>query len=251
MTVRFVVMAHKRRTDRAHALARRLDAEIVWDQDNHIWSTARRCLQAHDGADTLAVIQDDAIVSDRLPETVAQIVAAHPMRCINLYLGTVRPHQVQVKRWMLAADDTGSTMIDGRGPFWGVGLLVPTVHVDSMVGWGDRYENAGQSFDGRLTAWSQVHGVQWLFTWPSLVDHDTTVDSLHSSTPDRRAHRFIGEDQTGLGTDWSLVQHTDAQSLHPPVWFRHEGTGRKRRVGKFSREWERMMKRGPWKQITD
>lgn len=249
MTVRFVVMAHPDRATRALDLADSLDAQIVYDEDNHIWSTARRCLQAHDGADYIACIQDDAIISDRLPETVDEIVAAHPGRCVNLYLGTQRPHQVQVKRWMLAADDMGATMIDGRGPYWAVALVIPSVHVDSMVGWGDRYTNAGQSFDGRLTAWSQIHGVQWLFTWPSLVDHDTTVDSLHSRTPDRRAHRFIGADKSGLGTDWSLVQHTDAQSLHPPVWFRHSGTGRKQRVGKYSREWERMMKRGPWKPV--
>lgn len=248
MTVKRVVMAHPTRKVHADLLADQLEAEVVYDQRNHIWDTARRALLAHDDADHVAVIQDDAIVCPDLPAAIDEVVTAHPGRCVSLYLGTQRPHQVQVRRWMLAADDMGATMIDGRGPFWGVGLVIPTPLVADMVAWGDRYQNAGQSYDSRLTAWSNVNDVSWLYPWPSLVDHDTRIASLHSSTPDRRAHRYIG-DRSPLGTDWTRVQQTDAASLHPPVVFVHETTGRKRRVGKWSRDYERLTRNGPWRVV--
>jgi len=247
-----VIMAHPARTTSVERLVDMLDTTptVVYDTTNHIWATAKTALSsAHPDTTHLLVIQDDTITSQHLTETVTEIIAAHPTTPINLYLGTGRPNPVIYRRWVAAAEDTRPTLIRGPGPTWGVACVYPTTHIRALVEYGDRYTNVGQSYDGRATAYYRSTKTEWLFTWPSLVDHDTTIPSLHSSTPDRHAFRFVGADSTGLGSDWTKVMGTDRESLHPPVMFVHTTTGRKRKVGKFDREWERLSRQGSWEIV--
>jgi hypothetical protein len=89
---------------------------------------------------------------------------------------------------------------------WGVAICVPTVTIPEMVAWGDRMRQ-WRSYDKRVGQFYKRRHYRTWYTWPSLVDHRDVpsllahVNEFH--IPERVAHRFIGQDISGLGLDWS------------------------------------------------
>lgn len=248
-----VITADRRRADYADRLADQLDidASVVWSEGRDIWGTTREALAAHTSDAThLLVLQEDAVPCARLGASVVRLVEHLPEgRPVSLYMGRKRPNPARFQAWIEAADDHGAALIEGRGPYWGVACVYPTAQLPDVVAWCDRYKNVGQSYDGRMTAYYTQIGMPWFFTWPSLVDHDDKAPSLHSSNRGRVAYNFIGRDSDGLDIDWSRIQRTDPESLHPPVRFRHRDTGRVRRVGKRTSGYYRLARQGTWELV--
>ena len=95
MKISYSIMAHPNRKEWAEELARELDCEIYWDNDNTIWHTSRGAWQLADRtSDYHFVIQDDAILcrnfKQRVQELVEKSVEHNGETAFQLYLGRCR-----------------------------------------------------------------------------------------------------------------------------------------------------------------
>lgn len=204
MTISVAVMAHERRKAWVPSLVDSIDADVrvVWDEHNDRWDTGRRALLAYDPQATHhLVVQDDAIVSrDLVPalDLAVKVTGEHP---ICLYLGNVRPRQNQVRPQIAQADREHSPWIRMQGPWWGVGIVLPTSHIADAVEFGDRCKDV-QNYDLKIARRYGALKVPCWYPWPSLVDHrhGTENPSLIAgrSSQNRHAHRFIGADTSAL-----------------------------------------------------
>lgn len=207
--VSLAIMAHPKREHHVtNYLLPRLgaDACVVWDRGNDRWDTGRRSLLAYDPAVTYhAVVQDDALVSARLIDGVAT-VAAHvpPDSPIGLYYGSIRPGRPGIaSAWDKARRRGAVWVVMDDSPMWGVGLVVPTAHIDWLVEVGDRLDRY-PGYDQRIA--KAYRGVDQWFPLPSLVDHrsDGEPSLVRGRTNRRRvAYSFLGEDVSAADRDWS------------------------------------------------
>jgi hypothetical protein len=205
------VMAHPTRAAWASDLAGKLGLaadRIVWDRCNSIWDTARRAWLAFDPEATHhLVIQDDAIACrDLITGTEESLAAAPAESVVSLYLGTRRPMVHQVTRAAKHAAESDASWIVLDSLCWGVAVVLPTSVIPDMVAAGDIDQARGDDLRIRHYAMRTLHWQVW-HPWPSLVDHRDT-DSLIGHGNGRKAHRFIGEDVSALGMDWSKGQVT-------------------------------------------
>lgn len=232
------VMAHQARAHLVDELVDRLgvDADrVTWDRRQDRWDTGRRAMLDHDpDSDWHMVIQDDAMVCrDLLPglEAALDRVPAGAISCP--YVGTRRPMTERVTRAVEEADRAQASWIVLQTLNWGVAIIVPTNTIAEMVAWCDRltipnYDKRVGQYYWRVRNWPT-----W-YTHPSLVDH-RDVPSLAGHGPDRRAHRFAGEDTSALDLSWDgeRVMALDWLSRRrrvetPPaegtiVWYRRIG----------------------------
>ena len=86
--------------------------------------------------------------------------------------------------------------------YWGPGLVIPTHLIEPLVAWGD--EQNEPNYDRRIGRWFRERETPVYATWPSLVEHRDTPSLVKGRVGGRHAHRFIGEDVSALGLDWSL-----------------------------------------------
>lgn len=210
MKVSVAVMAHPSRAELVQRLLERLDrpAEVVWDERNVEWHTGRRALLAFDPAATHhLVLQDDAVVCrDLVAGLEAALVAAPEECCVSLYVGRVRPYTARVERVVAEAEraERHVSWIVMRDLHWGVGLVLPTALLPALVRDQDRMANVVE-YDRRISRSLVRAGVPVWSTWPSLIDHRDAPSLLHHGDDPRAAHRFVGEDASALGVDWSGV----------------------------------------------
>lgn len=198
--VSVAVMAHPARAEWAETLAAKLDCPIVWDQIGSAWDTGRRALLTADpAASHHVVIQDDAIVCEDLAAALEQAVVHAGQRPIGLYLGS-RPHHRRVALSTKAADKRGRSWIAITGAtIAGVASAHPIAMIERLADYDHR---GSQSWDSRYSAFYRELGITPWFTWPSLADH-RPGRSLLNHPRDRTAVRFIGENVSALGIDWS------------------------------------------------
>lgn len=196
MNISVTVMAHPSRKARAEALFAELsqysfcDISITWDELNIEWDTGERALRYGIGkGDWHIVVQDDAILSPDFYNNVVGAIKAVPMKTlISLYTGTARPFGARVK----AAVDKAyyATWLRHYMLFWGVGILIPSDHIEPMLEFvSDRQE----LYDTRIGLFYQRNMLPIYYTMPSLVDHDDDLGSLldHGNAPEPRvAHRL-------------------------------------------------------------
>lgn len=209
MRVSVAVMAHPKRQHHVDGyLLPRLDVAptVVWDRRGDRWDTGRRALLSRDdSADYHVVIQDDTLVSARLAAGVAALASHVPTGTpIGLYYGSIKPKRPGIHRlWEAANRDGAVWAIMDDSPMWGVGLAIPTGHIDWLVEAADAYTNLA-SYDRRIARVYQGHD-QW-YPLPSPVDHRSHGEPslVQGRTNNRRvAYSFLGEDVSAADVDWS------------------------------------------------
>ncbi len=195
------VMAHPKRKEAAEALALQLkqypfsDVTISYDgidagSHQEEWDNGKRALQAGIGhGDWHVVVQDDAILAPNFFENVNGAAANAPVKTIiSLYTGKARPFPTRVQT---AVDKAyHATWLQYWLLLWGVGILIPSDHIEPMIEFVDERE---EPYDTRIGIFYQRNRLPVLYTMPSLVDHNDDVDSLlnHGKAPGARvAHKL-------------------------------------------------------------
>lgn len=196
------VMAHPKRKAQAERLAIELkkysfmDVSITYDNNNDEWTTGERSLRRGIGrGEWHLVIQDDALLTPNFYENIEGAIAFVPDRVmISLYVGTSRPFPARVK----AAVDKAyhATWLKHYLLFWGVGILIPSDHIEPMLEFCADPQYADTPYDARLGIFYQRNMLPVYYTMPSLVDHDDDLGTLIAGhgrdiSPERRvAHRL-------------------------------------------------------------
>lgn len=249
MTVSGVVMAHPKRQEWAEQLSADLGLPVVWDQIQDRHDTGLRCLQAGIDSDAThwLILQDDAITCADLLAGLERAVQVSQDRLVGLYVGNVRPEAARSTAAVKTAQAAGVSWCAMPGPWWGVGVVIPTVHLPALC------ESFGASkkenYDGRIAAWATKAKVECWYTMPSLVDHrageenPSLVAGRGSLT--RTARWFIGADRSALDVDWSRTPVPSSD------WWRRIGTDKVQKCRVGSPQAERIARSGLWEQVVE
>lgn len=205
MQISVTVMAHPKRKVQAEALRSALmlylfsDVSVTYDQvaagtHDSEWNNGVESLKAGLGkGDWHCVIQDDAILSPNLYENIEGAINNVPSKTlISLYTGKPRPMGKRVDVAVAKVKD--ETWLSYWLLMWGVGILIPTSHIEPMI---DFVSDRTEPYDTRIGIFYQRNRLPVYYTMPSLVDHDDDLDSLleHGKAKGARvAHRLA----TGL-----------------------------------------------------
>ncbi len=206
MKISYAIMAHPRRGNWVQGLASALpEAKVVWDQKNILWDTGRRSLLAYaPDADYHVVVQDDAILCHNFPEACYRALCHVPQLPVGLYLGQPKPHGDLVTKAFERALAEKTSWIEMQGPWWGVGIAIPTLDIPALVAWGDLQQMT--RYDRRIATWYAQQEKRCWYCLPSLVDHrrETGNPSLvPGHAGDRWARLFVGSDSDAHHIDWS------------------------------------------------
>lgn len=211
MTISATVMAHPKRKVQAEKLYRTLkkypfvNVSITYDEINDEWHTGERALLDGVGkADWHVIVQDDAILADKFYEHIVNAITYVPERTlISLYTGTLRPYGERVKAAVEKA--TYCAWLRSHLLYWGVGIVVPTWHIEHIV---EMCKGREEQYDVRIGTFYQTNMLPVWYTNPSLVDHDDDLGSLlgHGQAPGRReAHRFAGSEPISWNRDFIVI----------------------------------------------
>lgn len=205
MKISISVMAHPKRKLQAEYLKSILslypfsNVSVTYDMNafgthESEWNNGRNSLLAGLGmGDWHVVIQDDAILTPNFYENIVGAINNAPSASlISLYTGTSRPLGKRVKNAVDKVVD--ETWLEYWLLMWGVGIVLPTRHIDPLL---DFVDDRTEPYDTRLGIFYQRNRLPVYYTMPSLVDHDDSLDSLleHGQAKGARvAHRLA----TGL-----------------------------------------------------
>lgn len=259
--ISIAVMAHTKRARFIPSLLDALDrkAVVVWDRHNDRIDTGRRSLLAYDPAATHhVVIQDDAIPCQDLAAGLEQAVEHTGDHPLGLYFGATAPNRITNRLIASVADRDGYRWIRMEGPIWGVGVCIPTGHIEELLAGYDR-KQAVRNYDARIQRWYRDRGVDCYYPWPSLVDHRDSDENPSlvpgRNTSGRVAFNFLGADRSAVEIDWDgEVLCPDAVTLRakgiPMFTFRNKSTGqvinlepddtRINRISRMTHRWERI-----------
>ena len=201
------IMAHRKREHWVPLLQEQVpQALVVWDRKNDRWDTGARSLMAYDrDAEWHMVIQDDALLPPDfyagVEKMLRHVPPAHP---VGLYYGRVRPRSQDTHGFAVRARRENASFILHNGPWWGVGIVIPTDHIRSIVKWGDENQQI-PNYDRRISRWYGMQDIPCYYTNPSLIEHRT--EDNPSLVPgrtgqNRRAWEFVGP-QSALEVDWT------------------------------------------------
>ncbi len=195
-------MAHPKRKAQAEALAKQLkrysfmDVTITWDRLNSEWDTGSRAWERGIGrGDWHLVLQDDAILTPNFYENIEGAIKALPTAktMISLYVGQAKPLGRRVKE--AVAKCYHATWLKHNMLTWGVGVVMPSDHIEPMLEMVSEKRWATTPYDVRIGMFYQRNIIPIYYTMPSLVDHDEGLGSLlehdvPSNEPPRVAHRL-------------------------------------------------------------
>ena len=198
MDITVTVMAHPKRRQEAEILLLQLqkypfkEATITWDEKNEEWDTGKRSLQAGIGkGDWHVVLQDDALLTPNFYENLEGAINAVPERVMfSLYTGKVKPMAAEISAAVEKA--YYATWLKHYMLFWGVGIAVPTDHIEPMLEFVSDPQFNDTLYDIRLGMFYQRNRLPVFYTMPSLVDHNEDLGSLlaHEVIYEKRvAHR--------------------------------------------------------------
>ena len=201
------IMAHRKRADWVPLLEEQVpQAQVVWDTKSDRWDTGARSLLAYDpDAEWHMVIQDDSLLPPDFYEGVRRMLKfVEPERPVGLYYGRVRPRSLDTENLVRRAQRENASFIVHNGPWWGVGIVLPTKHIRDIVMWGDAHPGI-PNYDRRISRWYSEKQIPCYYTVPSLIEHRT--ENNPSLVPgrtgqNRRAWQFVGP-QSALDVDWS------------------------------------------------
>lgn len=209
MRITATVMAHPKRKKEAEALALDLrsypftDVWITWDEKNSEWDTGSRALASGaNKGDWHLVVQDDALLTPYFYENIEAALQALPIKTVvSLYIGQCRPFGSRVTEAIKKAGD--ATWLKHYMLLWGVGILIPSDHIEPMLEFvsDPRYDDT--PYDVRIGHFYLGNRLPIYYTLPSLVDHNEAIGSLldhdATATEPRVAHKLAN----------SLVQWND------------------------------------------
>lgn len=252
MTIGGVVMAHRQREEWAEELSSHLALPIVWDRVNDRHETGLRCLEAGigSGVSHWLVVQDDAIVCRDFLAGLTEAVKVSQERVVGLYVGNWRREAQAVTIGVRDARRTFSPWLEMPGPWWGVGIVVPVVHLLELTA--HFRASTVQNYDRRIERWVTAAGVGCWYTMPSLVEHRTGPENPSlvigegRTSLTRRAQWFLG-DRSALSIDWTKP------AIRPgahAVW-RNTLTGRVLRVRPGSMQAVRLSASGAWAPVPE
>src|SRR5690606_35221874 len=107
-------------------------------------------------------------------ENVANAIGIVPTKSlVSLYTGTGRPLPKRIKK---AVDKAyHASWLKHYLLFWGVGIAIPTDHIEPML---DFVSDREEQYDARIGIFYQRNMLPVYYTMPSLVDHDDVIESL-------------------------------------------------------------------------
>jgi hypothetical protein len=201
-------MAHQKREAWVPDLEAQLPGvRTVWDSKNDRWDTGARSLAAYDpSSEWHMVIQDDSLLPPDFYEGVRRMLGfVQPEHPVGLYYGRVRPRGLDTENLFHRAQREKAPFVVHNGPWWGVGIVIPTKHIRQIIEWGDKRPNI-PNYDRRISRWYQEQKIPCYYTMPSLIDHRTGAENP-SLVPgrtalNRRSWQFVGP-QSALSVDWS------------------------------------------------
>jgi hypothetical protein len=202
------IMAHPKREAWVPDLEKQLPGvSTVWDRKNDRWDTGTRALLSYDPkSDWHMVVQDDALLPPDFFEGVQKMLtyvpAYHP---VGLYYGRVRPREQDIRSLVAKAHQTNAPFIVHNGPWWGVGIVLPTSQIEDVVRWGNDQSRI-PNYDRRIARYYARENIPCYYPQPSLIQH-RHGDENPSLVPgrnalNRRAWTFVGP-QSALSVDWS------------------------------------------------
>jgi hypothetical protein len=202
------IMAHHKREKWVPDLESQLPGVVtVWDQKNDRWDTGSRSLMAYDpSADYHMVVQDDALLPQDFYEGVKKMLThVPPGHPVGLYYGRVRPRAQETRSLVAKAHRQKASFIVHNGPWWGVGIVIPTAHIPTLTAWGAN-NNQIANYDRRISRFYLERQIPCYYPNPSLIDHRTGSENP-SLVPgrtalNRRAWQFVGP-RSALDVDWS------------------------------------------------
>jgi hypothetical protein len=179
------------------------------------WPTYRRSLEAAGEASHHLVLQDDVGLCKDFIRSVEGVIRARPGNLIALYTNAES---------VAAARNRGESWIEKAGAC-GPATIWPRHLIAEFLQWQDRHIDRSFEFDTvRVSMWLMKTLTRAFVTVPSLIQHlgfQSSTLGLNSSS--KVATWYIGEDQSGLGIDWSrgisspVKDSTDVK----PEWWQH------------------------------
>lgn len=173
------------------------DVSVVYDEaykGNHDseWQNGKNSLLAGLGkGDYHVVIQDDALLTPHFYENIEGAIANCPggKALISLYTGKARPFP---KRITAAVEKAyHATWLRHYMLIWGVGIIIPTDHIEPML---EFVEDYTEPYDTRIGMFYQRNMLPVYYTMPCLVDHDDELGTAipgHGTEPGARvAHKL-------------------------------------------------------------
>lgn len=190
--VKFVVVGHHSRRDRAVRLAESLDAHLLIDEgDNGANANHRRAIEwAAQQKSRVVIIEDDALPVDGFIEQVEGWLERFPDQIVSFYLGTGRPpqFQMQIALSLIEADKRQSDYITLGRLIHGVCYSPPQRGISKILKNWNRTKAADYAVGDAL-------GSKVIYPCYSLVDHadGVTVEQHPDNAPRterRRAWRL-------------------------------------------------------------
>lgn len=173
------------------------DVSVTYDQaaagtHESEWLNGRASLLAGIGkGDYHVVIQDDAILTPNFYENIEGAIMNCPggKALISLYTGKARPFPIRIKE---AVDKAyHATWLQFYLLIWGVGIIIPTDHIEPML---EFVDDRTEPYDTRIGIFYQRNRLPVYYTMPCLVDHDDNLGTAipgHGTKPGARiAHRL-------------------------------------------------------------
>jgi len=207
-TLSVAIMAHASREKWVPDLEAQLgNVKTVWDRMNDRWDTGARALVAYDPNCTHhLVVQDDALLPPDFLEGVKKMLEYIPYPSpVGLYYGRVRPRETHTRMLVQRAKQQNASFIRHGGPWWGVGIIIPTANIPEIVKWGDSRPDI-PNYDRRISRWYQENDIECYYPVPSLIEHrhgDENPSLVPGRTGiNRRAWQFVGP-RSALDVDWS------------------------------------------------
>jgi hypothetical protein len=202
------IMAHSKREQWVPDLEAQLPGvRTVWDRKNDRWDTGSRALLAYDqDAEWHMVVQDDSLLPPDFFEGVKKMLGfVPPYHPVGLYYGAVRPREQETRGMIARAQRENASFIVHNGPWWGVGIVLPTRQIRDVVRWGDEQSRI-PNYDRRISRYYSSIDTPCYYPQPSLIQHRTGEENPSlvpgRSSTNRRAWQFVGP-QSALEVDWS------------------------------------------------
>jgi len=185
--IKFVVVGHHSRLERAQRLAALLDAHLLIDDGNHgaNWNHRHALEWAAEQPCRVVVLEDDAMPVPWFAELVVDWLTRFPDDMLSLYLGTGRPpqYQMQIAERLINADKTQADYITLPRLIHGVCYSVPPQHIERVLSRWDSSKPADYAV-------GDAYGGAVVYPCYSLVDHaDGVPVERHPDSAQRTERR--------------------------------------------------------------
>lgn len=221
-TVSYNIMAHPNRKKLAEKLQKELECDIIWDQDNNVWETRKRCLEHHikQGCKYGITVQDDVILTDNFKEKAESLISQTGKTGIYNFF---YPKRYSAKKIDNAINQKQNYFV---GDVYGIKneicFAFPTSLMQEMI---DVCEKSQKRINKKEGDWIMdlryVIGkkIPTYYSVPSYADHNEEIESIYYDEDNkqkqkipRQAWWFDGEwksPEKGIMTSVQYENHGD------------------------------------------